>query len=80
MRNGVARCATDKKGKLMAEIQALARGLDVLMLLAEAKGSLGVNELAERMGVNKGTASRMIQTLKTYGFVELAGDGRRYAL
>lgn len=64
----------------MAEIQALARGLQVLMLLAEAKGSLGVNELAERMGVNKGTASRMVQTLKTYGFVELAADGRRYAL
>ncbi len=64
----------------MSEIQSLARGLKILIMMAESEQSLGVIELAERMGVNKGTASRMIQTLKKYGFVEQAPDGRRYQL
>ena len=64
----------------MSEIQSLARGLKVLLLMAEADQGLGVTELADQLEVNKATASRMIQTLQNYGFVEQAPDGRRYQL
>ena len=64
----------------MGEIQSLARGLKILQLMADATDGIGVTELADQLGVDKGTASRMIQTLKNYGFVEQAPDGRRYQL
>lgn len=64
----------------MSEIQSLARGLTILQIMADANDGIGVTELADHLGVNKGTASRMIQTLKSYGFVEQAPDGRRYQL
>lgn len=64
----------------MSEIQSLARGLKILKLMAQADEGLGVTELADRLEVNKATASRMIHTLRDHGFVELASDGRRYQL
>lgn len=64
----------------MDEIQSLARGLKILLFLAESENGAGVTEIGAVLGVNKGTASRMIQTLRTYGFVEKAADGRRYQL
>jgi IclR family KDG regulon transcriptional repressor len=64
----------------MSEVQSLARGLQILQLMADANDGLGVTELADKLEVNKGTASRIVQTLKTYGFVEYAPDGRRYQL
>lgn len=64
----------------MSEIQSLARGLKILTLMADANEGIGVTDLADQLGVNKGTASRMIHTLKNYGFVERAQDGRRYQL
>ncbi len=64
----------------MTEIQSLARGLKIMAMMADAENGLGVTELADQLGVNKGTASRMVQTLSNYGFVEKASDGRRYQL
>lgn len=64
----------------MAEIQSLARGLRILELMADAEEGLGVIEIADRLEVNKATASRMINTLAEYGYAEKAPDGRRYQL
>lgn len=64
----------------MDEIQSLGRGLKILLLMAEAADGIGVTDLAAHLGVNKGTASRMVHTLQKYGFVEKAKDGRRYRL
>lgn len=64
----------------MSEIQSLARGLKTLILMADADDAVGVTELADQLEVNKATASRMFHTLKNYGFVEQARDGRRYQL
>ncbi len=64
----------------MSEIQSLARGLKTLILMVDADEGIGVTELADQLEVNKATASRMFQTLKNYGFVEQAQDGRRYQL
>ncbi len=51
---------------------ALARGLDILVALAEddaIPGGLGVVELAERLGGEKSQVSRTLQTLDEHGFV-----------
>lgn len=64
----------------MSEIQSLARGLKILEYMAEQEDALGVTEIAERLEVDKATASRMINTLGKYGYVEKAPDGRRYQL
>jgi len=64
----------------MDEIQSLGRGLKILELMADVEEGISITDLAEQLEVNKGTASRMVQTLKKYGFVEKASDGRRYRL
>ena len=64
----------------MSEIQSLARGLRVLEIMAEMTEGIGVTELADRLEVNKATASRLVHTLLAHGFVEQASDGRRFQL
>lgn len=64
----------------MSEIQTLARGLQILNVLAEAREGLSITELADRFGVDKGNMSRTLQTLANYGFAEKAPDTRRYHL
>ena len=64
----------------MSEIQSLARGLKGLDIMAETSDGIGVTELADQLEVNRATASRLVHTLLSYGFVEQAPDGRRYQL
>lgn len=64
----------------MAEIQTLARGLMILEKLAEAPNGLGITELAEEFGMDKGNMSRVLQTLANYGFAEKVEDTRKYVL
>lgn len=62
---------------------ALARGLDVLSLLAEPEASrsgLGVVSLADRLGADKSQLSRTLQTLRERGFVERDPDSLAYRL
>ncbi len=65
---------------MAAEIQSLARGLKILELLAAASGGMSTTELAEQLDVDKGSASRMVQTLARYGYAEKDTDNRRYRL
>jgi len=64
----------------MDEIQSLARGLNVLKLMADMGHGVSVTALADQLGVNKATVSRMLHTLMNHGFVEKASDGRRFQL
>lgn len=64
----------------MAEIQSLARGLKILDLMAAAEGGIGITELAAELGVDKSSASRLVQTLTSYGYAEQDADTRRYRL
>ncbi len=64
----------------MTEIQSLARGLQILEFLANAPDGLGITELAAELKVDKGTASRLAQTLAQYGYVEKDTETRRYQL
>jgi IclR family KDG regulon transcriptional repressor len=64
----------------MSEIQSLARGLRILEILAQAQDGVSITELAERLGVDKGSASRLVATLASYGYAEKDEQTRRYHL
>ena len=54
----------------MTEIQSLARGLKILDILSQAQDGVSITELAERLGVDKASASRLVATLAKYGYAE----------
>jgi len=60
-------------------IQSLDRGIQVLLILAE-KNSAGVTELAEALGVDKSTASRLVETLRAHDMVRLDPETKKYRL
>ncbi|MDX9954787.1 MAG: IclR family transcriptional regulator [Anaerolineae bacterium] len=64
----------------MSEIQSLARGLKILDLLSRAPEGVTITELAETLGVDKGSASRLVATLARYGYAEKDEISRRYHL
>ena len=64
----------------MSEIQSLARGLKILDLLSRAPEGVTITELAETLGVDKGSASRLVATLSRYGYAEKDEVSRRYHL
>lgn len=64
----------------MNEIQSLARGLKTLDILGESQDGVSNAELAGLLGVDKGSASRLLSTLAHYGYVEKDEVTRRYHL
>lgn len=64
----------------LSEVQTLARGLRILEILAASQDSVGVTELANQMGVDKSSVSRLVQTLVKYRFAERDSKTRRYRL
>ncbi len=51
-------------------VASVARALALLEQLRDSERSLGVNELARRIGVNASTASRLLATLESAGMVQ----------
>lgn len=64
----------------MTEIQSLARGLKILDLLGMSQEGASITELAGVLGVDKGSASRLMSTLVKHGFAEKDHISRRYIL
>jgi len=64
----------------MREIQTLARGLIILGKMAESSDGMGITELADELGIDKGSTSRLLQTLAAYGFAEKDPQSRKYLL
>jgi IclR family KDG regulon transcriptional repressor len=64
----------------MAEIQSLARGLKILAQLGESSVGCSVTEVAQELGVDKGSASRLVNTLVKYGFAEKDEVSRHFYL
>ncbi len=62
------------------EIQSLARGLRILELMAAPEHGVTITDLADELGVDKASASRLVQTLVKYGYAEKYEDTRRYHL
>lgn len=62
------------------EVSALARGLAVLKVVADANQPLSNRELAEGTGIPKATVSRLVATLLSAGYLRQAPGSERYNL
>ena len=56
-------------GEENGRVETLARGLSLLVALGEERDGSSLTELAERAGLPKPTAMRMLRTLQEFGFV-----------
>ncbi|KAE8765827.1 IclR family transcriptional regulator [Georgenia thermotolerans] len=56
--------------------QTLSRGIRVLELLADGREPLTIDELAERLGVHRSIAYRLVRTLEDHGLVTRDQAGR----
>lgn len=64
----------------MDKIQSLARGLHILDLIANSERSQGITELAQELGIDKSTVSRLVKTMVIYGYLQPEPGSRRYTL
>jgi DNA-binding IclR family transcriptional regulator len=55
--------------------QTLARGLRVLLAVADSKDGLSVQQVSEMLGVHRSIAYRLLQTLADFGLAARRGDG-----
>lgn len=62
----------------MAADGALARGMAVLEEVVCNETGIGVTEVAERCGIDKSSASRVLATLRDLGYVQQRPADRRY--
>ncbi|KZB86135.1 IclR family transcriptional regulator [Amycolatopsis regifaucium] len=62
--------------KTASTSQTLSRGIRVLEVLADAQEALGVDQIAERLGVHRSIAYRLIRTLEDHGLVTRDPAGR----
>jgi len=70
--------ARTKSGGRPATVKSLTKGLRALDMLLQ-EGDVGTTDLARRLAIDKGGASRILKTLVEDGFA-LQGAGRRYQL
>jgi DNA-binding IclR family transcriptional regulator len=61
-------------------VRSVDRAVGLLVALGQAKGDVGVTELARCLGLHKSTASRLLATLHTSGLVEQDDDSGKYRL
>jgi DNA-binding IclR family transcriptional regulator len=61
-------------------IQSIERAAAILRLLASGSGRLGVSEIADSLGLARGTAHGILRTLQNVGFVEQDGATGKYQL
>ncbi len=64
----------------MSEIQSLARGLQIIDMVWQAGNSVGITELAEKLGVDKSSASRLVKTLVAAGYLQQERGSRRFVV
>ncbi|GAA5167279.1 IclR family transcriptional regulator [Pseudonocardia eucalypti] len=62
------------------QVGAVARAVEVLDALAEARAELGTNEIARRTGINVSSISRLLSTLVSAGLVQHLPASGRYRL
>jgi DNA-binding IclR family transcriptional regulator len=63
-----------------ATIQSVDRAARILKVLASGPRSLGVSEIADRLGMTRPTVHGLLQTLQAHGFVEQDRDSDKYQL
>ncbi|BCS98289.1 IclR family transcriptional regulator [Desulfoluna limicola] len=61
-------------------IQSVKRAIDILSLFTPSQPSLGITEMATRMGLPKPTVHGLVQTLADEGFLSQSDETRKYSL
>jgi DNA-binding IclR family transcriptional regulator len=61
-------------------VTAIERAADVLALFAEAGPTLGVTEIAQRLGFSKTVVYRVLASFRAKGFVDFDESTRRYSM
>lgn len=56
--------------------QTLSRGIRILEVLADARAPLSIDDVAERLGVHRSVAYRLLRTLEDHGLVTRDSAGR----
>lgn len=64
----------------MSEVQTLARGLQILELLADSDAGLATSDFIDKLDYEKSSVSRLMKTLVKYRFVDRDPQTRRYFL
>lgn len=59
---------------------AIGKAMEILTLLTESHCELGTSEIALRLGFNKATTSRTLQTLCNYGYIVHNHISKKYRL
>ncbi|MHA6345173.1 IclR family transcriptional regulator [Roseivivax sp. CAU 1761] len=59
-------------------VRAAARGMQVLAAFHHSSGALTLSEVAQRAGLDRSAAQRLIHTLSKLGYIRRAPDGRGY--
>jgi DNA-binding IclR family transcriptional regulator len=62
------------------QIQSIQRALDILSLFSQSQPRWGLTDIATAMGLAKGTAHNIINTLMKGGFLKQDSETRRYQL
>lgn len=62
----------------MREVQSLARGLQIIELLADSDDGLANKDIADRFEIHKSVASRFLNTLTVHGFAKKDQETGRY--
>jgi IclR family acetate operon transcriptional repressor len=76
--DGTAGTGTRRRGQ--AQIQSLAKGLEMLALFRPGRPSLTVEELAREVNIPKSSAYRVVATLRDRGYLRKLPRGQGYAL
>ena len=68
------------KARLLNKINSIEKALMILMVFREGQPSWGVRELSAHLGFSPSTIQRILQILKTYGFIRQDPNTRLYSL
>ena len=61
-------------------IQSVNRAMDILFLFSQARPRMGVTEISKVLGLNKGTAFGLVDTLYKRGFLVKDPESQKYGL
>jgi DNA-binding IclR family transcriptional regulator len=60
--------------------QTVGKALDILEVFADSKHSLGITELSRKVALNKSTVYRIVQALKSRGYLIQKSSSKQYSL
>ena len=71
---------TNKVPERSGGVQSVKRAATILRMFGQDSPELGVSEVGRRLHLHKSTASRLLATLESEGFVERVPDSEKYRL